>query len=104
MNYIDYQKSLSIKYLDNARHPDAVGGERELEVERGVAAALLAVVAAPAADLLAEDDVVVVEEDVAALALVAVEEHDLAGRRQHGAFAPAAVLCRGDLRAGIEMD
>ena len=70
-------------------------------MEGGVVS-LLAVVAAP--DLLAEDDVVVVEEDVAALALVAVEEHDLAGRRQHGALAPAAVLCRGDLRAGIEID
>ena len=72
-------------------------------MEGGVVS-LLAVVAAPAPDLLAEDDVVVVEEDVAALALVAVEEHDLAGRRQHGALAPAAVLCRGDLRAGGEMD
>ena len=90
------------KYLDNARHADAVGGERELEVEGVVAAVLLAVVAS-APDLLAEDDVVVVEEDVTALALVAVKEH-LAGRRQHGALVPAAILCRGDLRTGIEMD
>ena len=91
---------MSRKYLDHARHSDAVGGERELEVEGGVVS-LLAVVAAP--ELLAEDDVVVVEEDVAALALVAVEEH-LAGRRQHGALVPASVLCRGDLRTGIELD
>ena len=71
-------------------------------MEGCVAAVLLAVVAAP--ELLAEDDVVVVEEDVAALALVAIEEHDLAGRRQHGALVPAAVLCRGDLSAGNEID
>ena len=86
------QLQLLVLALDDARHPDAVRGERELEVEGGPAAAVL--LAAAGVDLLAEDDVVVVEEDVAPLTLVAVEEH--LARRHQSALA-AAALRRGNL-------
>ena len=100
------QLQLLVLALDDARHPDAVRGERELEVEGGPAVVLLAAVvaAAAAADLLAEDDVVVVEEDVAPLTLVAAEEH--LARRHEGALAAAAAAATlrcGDLERDVEL-